>query len=252
VRWRGAADRFAASTVSGEYEDPRLGEVVGALRRAAVETPPTVVEPDFRRLLRQQLTAVPVRGPRHRIALVAAVVVLAVVGTSVVTIERDSAAALVLQQQAEAAELALTPLAPAAAGQLHLRLANTSLRALQARAVRGGVDRAALANGLAGVDDATKQAARILSVAALGRGDRAPLDALDTFVDGQLAELGALNQALSGGRTQALDRSESLVHRLAVRSRQLRVSVACAYGYAGPSGDDDLGARPPACRESIE
>ncbi|WP_344313256.1 hypothetical protein [Fodinicola feengrottensis] len=235
---------FAEDPSGGGYEE----RLLGALRRATV--PAGGPDPEFRRQLRSQLTALaaaPVRRRYPRIAMMAVAVAVAMLGTAAVTIDRDGASAFALQRQAEAAELALAPLTPRAAAQLHLSLASSGLRALRASTAQGAVDGQAIADELAGVDDSTRAAARILAAAALARGDRAPLDIIDAFTAGQLAALAGLDLALPAGQAGAVRRSESLLRRIAARSHQLRHSVACAYGYAGPSGSDDLGAQPPSC-----
>ncbi|WP_279582991.1 hypothetical protein [Fodinicola feengrottensis] len=120
---------FAEDPSGGGYEE----RLLGALRRATV--PAGGPDPEFRRQLRSQLTALaaaPVRRRYPRIAMMAVAVAVAMLGTAAVTIDRDGASAFALQRQAEAAELALAPLTPRAAAQLHLSLASSGLRALRA------------------------------------------------------------------------------------------------------------------------
>ncbi|WP_163511872.1 hypothetical protein [Fodinicola acaciae] len=230
---RRPAELFAAGVDDGSADD----ELVRLARRLRSAAPPVPLVPDadFRRSLRTTVTAMAThrRPVRHRATVGVAVVAAAVLAGAGVAVLDSQSTAIQLQAESLAARL---PMSPLATGEARLRLASAKLRAL-----RDTADAEAVATGLAGVDTSTKAAAKVLTAAALARGDRAPLDALDDFVVGQLAGLASLDQ------TVRVDRSRSLVLRLAQRSRDLRRSVACAYGYAAPAGSDDLGGRPPAC-----
>jgi hypothetical protein len=126
-------------------------------------------------------------------------------------------------------------------GQLSLDFARTRLA--EAAALDG--DNPAFATVLQDMDNDTKQGVRLLTTSAVAREDKAPLDAIDTFVTAQRRTMNSLLDTLSPGNNERALASMSLLDDIDRRARGLRAGIDC--GADGMVGTDLLGPKPHNC-----
>lgn len=146
-----------------------------------------------------------------------------------------------MKRSTERAQLALAA-SDLSRGQLFLDFARTRLT--EAEALRGDVD--GFAAVLDDMDAETRQGVRLLTTAAMQRGDGIPLDAVIAFVDGQRRQVAGLAGTVATraerGRAEA---SRDLLDQVRKRTEGLRAALACGAGSSPHT--DNLGPSPRPC-----
>jgi len=270
---RRRADRFAAllddtGDASGPAQLTALLEVTRTLQRVPINGD---IDPEFRDRLRGRLLAVATvrpaepstdhtadlparhRAPGHaprpggqprRLVVLGGIVASLLTTCGVVAASTGAAPGSPLygvKQATESAQLALAG-SGVPKGRLYLGFART--RISEAQQVRG--DSTRLISTLGAMDSATRHGAQVLTGAAITSQDQAPLDALDTFLGSQRADLAALLPGLTDPRAHARAvQSMALLDRLRARATALRATLPCAVPSRAAS--DDLGPLPAAC-----
>ncbi|MGH3731706.1 MAG: DUF5667 domain-containing protein, partial [Micromonosporaceae bacterium] len=248
--------------------DEELAELVAVARTSTAQmstvAAQVTADPAYRSRLRQRLLAVAAtRGigedadaghepepglltPSRRhlklaVAVGATAGVLALSGVSTASGDAVPGDTLyTVKRQTERAQLALAG-SDVNRGQLHLSFARTRLA--EARAVADGPE--SLTAALDDMDADVRDGVRLLTGAAVERGDAGVLGGVDSFVPTQRRHVVDLVSSLGGeSRNRAL-RSLELLDKVADRSAELRQSVLCTgqgNGYA-----DSLGPVPQRC-----
>jgi hypothetical protein len=126
-------------------------------------------------------------------------------------------------------------------GQLSLDFARTRLA--EAGALDG--EDPTFGDVLDDMDNDTKQGVKLLTTSAVARKDKAPLNAIDTFVTAQRRMFGPMLDTLGPeNQTRALA-SMSMLDDIDRRARGLRTGLDC--GTDGTLGVDAFGPKPHAC-----
>lgn len=217
---------------------------------AAPAGPPDRVRPEatgrrrtLRPLLNHQSTRVRARGA---IILGVAAGAIAVSGMSAASENALPGDALYgMKRSTERAQLALAP-SDLNRGQLFLDFARTRLT--EAEALRG--DLTGFAAVLDDMDAETRQGVKLLTTAAMQRGDSAPLDAVIVFLDGQRPQVAGLFTAVTT-RTERdrADASLDLLDQVRDRADGLRASFSCGTGTGPAPRTDSLGPHPRPCTQ---
>lgn len=187
------------------------------------------------------------RPIRARGAIVAGVAIgaIAVSGMSAASENAVPGDALYgMKRSTERAQLALAS-SDLNRGQLFLDFARTRLA--EAHAVRQ--DPAGLTAVLRDMDADTRQGVKLLTAAAVQRGDTAALDVIDSFLAEQRPQLAALLGDAPRTARERVDASLALLDAVKRRAAGLRTSLGCATGPATEPADH-LGPLPGACPES--
>jgi hypothetical protein len=262
----------------GQADDEQLSELVAIGHTLSAVRPAVHVDSEFRTGLRAMLvataerdgigaTAAPeetapgihaaVREPRRgllgkgtgrRIRARGAIVIgvaagaIAVSGLSSASENAAPGDALYgVKRSTERAQMALAG-SDVTRGQLSLDFARNRLA--EAAALDG--DNPAFADVLNDMDTDTKQGVRLLTTSAVARTDKAPLNAIDTFVTGQRRVLGpVLLDKLDTDNRERAATSLNLLDDIDKRARGLRAGLDC--GSDGTLGADLLGPKPRAC-----
>jgi hypothetical protein len=181
------------------------------------------------------------RRARTRGAIIAAVAASAIAVSGISTASESSVpgdALYVMKRSTERAALALAG-TDVSKGELHLEFARARLG--EAAAVRD--DPAAFARLLAESDQETVAGVALLTAAAAKSAHAAPLDTVAGFLDRQRPALNRLDGTMSDG--ERIASSLALLERVRGRIEELRTTLPCGPGAAGPS--DDLGPKPAGC-----
>lgn len=264
---RREAERFAQLLEDldepGRATDPQLAPLVGlASRLTALDT--ASVDPAFRARLRQRLltkaawqgvgegeadsggrrrrTGAGVRLRRRLVALAAAAAAVAAIsglgGFSDRSNPGDTLYAV--KRAKEDAQLALTP-SEVNKGVRELQYAAKRLSEADA-VVR---DDQSVGSLLTEMDAFTESGARRLNTAAVDRQQTAPLDAVDSFVEGQRTRLEDLSTQLPDSERDRVLDSMALLDRIDMRSEGLRATAECSDGEPGEG--DEIGPYPEKC-----
>ncbi|MGI5146780.1 RNA polymerase sigma factor [Plantactinospora sp. CA-294935] len=98
---------------------------------------------------------------------------------------------------------------------------------------------------LDGVDDDIRQGSRLLTTSAVRRRDRAALDSVDAFLDGQHRQVAELLVRASPTERNRVAESVRLLDAVRCRVDRLRTTLSCDDGV--PEGVDTLGPLPADC-----
>ncbi|GAB3952334.1 hypothetical protein GCM10027614_55840 [Micromonospora vulcania] len=145
-----------------------------------------------------------------------------------------------MKRSKESAQLALAS-SDISRGQLFLDFARTRLG--EAAELRG--DRLGFSAVLDDMDADTRQGIRLLTTAAVQRGEAASLDTVNTFVTSQRRAVGKLLDGADRADRERTRRSLVLLESIRERSDALRAAIGC--GLPAPRTSDTLGPAPAAC-----
>ena len=259
----------------------RLAELVAVGDRLSAARPAAHVDPEFRVGLRAMLVAKaerdgigstatlaepepetrlvaaePDRGLsrlagssrriRARTAIIAGVAAgaMAVSGISAASENASPGDALYrVKRSTERAQLAMAG-SDVARGQLSLDFARTRLA--EAAALPDGS--ATFGDVLDDMDADTRQGVKLLTGSAVAQSDPAPLDTVDTFVEGQSSAFTPVLDRLSPADRERAQASMTLLDEVGRRAENLRADLACD-ATAGP-GADELGPEPVGCTDA--
>lgn len=227
--------------VDPEFRTGLRAMLVAAAERDGIGTTATAAEPakdqapPVRRLFGRRIRA------RGAIVIGVAVGALAVSGISAASESAAPGDALYgVKRSTERAQLAMAG-SDVTRGQLSLTFARNRL----AEAVAMPGDDPRFRDVLDDMDADTRQGVKLLTSSAVARADKAPLDTIDTFADGQRElldpKLGDLDAA---GRQRALA-SIGLLDAVQQRARDLRGGLDCRA--SAHAGTDALGPKPRDC-----
>lgn len=280
VFYRRRAERFAQllDEASGgrrhhlrDRADEGLAELIVVSDRLTAVNPQVKIDPDFRTDLRAMLVAAAEREPigatavkapepgptsesqpkftgrriRARGAVIVGVAVgaIAVSGMSAASENAMPGDALYgVKRSTERAQLALAS-SDVTRGQLFLDFART--RRAEASTVR---DTAGFSGVLDDMDGDTREGAKLLHSAAVGRRDAAPLDAVDAFVSGQREQIAKMLDRLPTASRDRAVSSLAVLDQVSQRSKGLRATLDCDDGAT--VGADALGPKPGTCRSA--
>jgi hypothetical protein len=261
LRHRRRAERFAQlldEATGGRRQrrrtplDQDLTELVALGHQLVATGPPPEVDPEFRTGLRAMLTATveregvertarpepglprprlalvraagqatlavrSARGPRARTAVVAGVAIGAVAFTGMSAASEHAVpgdALYGMKRSTERAQLALTS-SDLGRGYLYLGFARTRLA--EAQTLTSDLERV-----LDDMDRDTGEGVRLLTAAAAGAQDPAPLDAIDEFAEGQRPALEDLSDEVTGADQARLAESLDLLDAIGRRTSVLR------------------------------
>ncbi|MFG1881430.1 DUF5667 domain-containing protein [Micromonospora sp. NPDC049102] len=255
--------------------DSQLAPLVAVGQRLSVDPPRVEVSPDFRTGLRAMLLAtaeregigtapataepaasrpavtsrgsllpaVTARRARARGAILVGIAAgaIAVSGISAASENAVPGDALYgMKRSTERAQLALAS-SDISRGQLFLDFARTRLG--EAAELRG--DRIGYSAVLDDMDADTRQGIRLLTAAAVQRGEPASLDTVNTFVSSQRRAVSNLLDGADRADRERTRRSLALLDSIRERSDSVRAAIAC--GLPAPTGSDTLGPTPTTC-----
>ncbi|WP_328652026.1 DUF5667 domain-containing protein [Micromonospora sp. NBC_00330] len=214
-----------------------------AEREGLGSTPAAVSEPAATTTRGRLLPAVTARRARARGAILVGIAAgaIAVSGISAASENAVPGDALYgMKRSTERAQLALAS-SDISRGQLFLDFART--RVGEAAKLRG--DRIGYSAVLDDMDADSRQGVRLLTSAAVQRGEPGSLDTLNTFVASQRRVVRGLLDGSTRVDRERTQRSLVLLDSIRERSDDLRAAIAC--GLPAPTASDALGPNPSTC-----
>ena len=269
---RRSAERFAEllDEPGGERVDEPLAELVAVGHGLAASRPAVHVDAEFRVGLRAMLLAKAERdgigetavepepstaaaqpgrigGSSRRIRARTAIVIgvaagaMAVSGISAASENASPGDALYgVKRSTERAQLAMAG-SDITRGQLSLDFARTRL----AEAAALPRDSTTFGGVLDDMDADTRQGVRLLTGSAVTKSDPAPLNSVDTFVDGQRPAFTPVLDRLSSANLERARASMTLLDAVRRRVESLRAGLAC--GATTRTSADELGPQLAGC-----
>ncbi|WSA06458.1 DUF5667 domain-containing protein [Micromonospora sp. NBC_01813] len=220
-------------------------EGIGATASAVPESPrPGRTRSTRSRRLGARVAGTAAGRARARAAIIATVALgaITVSGMSAATEQALPGDTLYgMKRSTERAQLALAH-SDVSRGQLFLGFAE--VRMAEAQTVHD--DATAFDAVLDDMDGQTRQGVRLLTTAAVQRGDQQPLDAIDAFVVTQRPSLRELSAVTSATRDRAAE-SLALLDAVRARTQSLRNGLTCTAPTDSDPDLDALGPLPTTC-----